>query len=546
MKRIVAALAVTGSIAGGVAYSSSAAQATPSNAAATKAPPSTVNQMPFTPSAITWGKCEGRPRLDALGAQCGFLTAPLDYTKPTGTKIKLAVSRIKHTVTADKYQGVMLTNPGGPGGSGLTLAAQGQFVPNGVGGAYDWIGFDPRGVGSSVPALSCDGDYFKAPRPQYVPTTQKLETAWLNRSKSYAKKCETAGGELLDHVKTIDTINDMESIRKALGASKINFYGFSYGSYLGQVYSTLYPARVRRMVLDGIVDPRGIWYETALQQDAAIDKSIKVFFAWVAKNDATYKLGTTEAVVEKEYYAALNKLAKKPAGGKLGAAEWNDVFTSAGYYVFDWEDVAAEFAAYVNKGDYKPALAGYQASNPTGPGADNGFAMYLATQCTDVSWPGYDKWRADNWRLHATAPFLTWSNVWFNAPCLNWAAKSGTPVTVNGVKAPPMLLINETLDAATPYTGALEVRERFPKSVLIEGVGGTTHAGSLNGAACTDHLIAAYLLDGSLPTRVAGNRSDVQCDPLPQPDPTAPDAPKPAATDPFSRVSLQKPIGARF
>jgi hypothetical protein len=76
--------------------------------------------MPFTPSAITWGKCEGRPRLDALGAQCGYLTVPLDYAKPAGTKIKLAVSRIKHTVTADKFQGVMLTNPGGPGGSGLS------------------------------------------------------------------------------------------------------------------------------------------------------------------------------------------------------------------------------------------------------------------------------------------------------------------------------------------------------------------------------------------------------------------------------------------
>ena len=545
MQTIVAALAVTGVIAAGVAGSSTA-QATPTTATSTKAPSFTVTPASFTPNAITWGKCEGRPRLDALGAQCGYLTVPLDYQKPTGTKIKLAVSRIKHTVSAATYQGVMLTNPGGPGGSGLALAAQGQFVPNNVGDAYDWIGFDPRGVGSSVPALSCDGNYFKGPRPQYVPTTQKLETTWLNRSKGYATKCDKAGGKLLDHVKTVDSINDMESIRKALGASKINFYGFSYGSYLGQVYATLHPSRVRRIVLDGIVDPRGVWYDTALQQDRAISKSIKVFFAWVAKNDATYKLGTTEAVVEKKYYAALNTLAKKPAGGKLGAAEWNDVFTSAGYYVFGWEDVAAEFAAYVNKGDYKPALADYQASNPTGKGEDNGFAMYLATQCTDASWPGYYTWRADNWQLHATAPFLTWSNVWFNAPCLTWGAKPATPVTVNGAKAPPMLLINETLDAATPYSGAIEIRKRFPKSVLIEGVGGTTHSGSLNGVACTDDLIAAYLLDGSLPTRVAGNKSDVQCSPVPQPDPTASPALRSAATDPFSRVSLQKLIGTRF
>ncbi len=548
MKRIVAAVAATGLLAGGMTFTS-VAQAADKSAAKT-APkaiagaPAAADSAAFTPKAITWGKC-GIPGLDRRGAECGLLTVPLDYKKPKGTKIKLAVSRIKSTVSADKYQGIMLTNPGGPGGSGLTLSVLGEFVPNNAGAAYDWIGFDPRGVGSSVPALSCNGNYFKAPRPQYVPETEKIEKAWLKRSKSYAKACDKAGGKLLDHLKTVDTINDMESIRKALGKPQINFYGFSYGSYLGQVYSTLHPTKVRRIVLDGIVDPRGVWYKSNLAQDVAFNKSIKIFFAWVAKNDATYHLGTSEAVVEKKYYAALAKLEKKPAGGKLGAAEWNDVFTSAGYYVFGWEDVAKLFAAYVNGGDYKPALAAYQDANPTGPGEDNGFAMYLATQCTDAAWPGYYKWRADNWQLHATAPFLTWSNVWFNAPCLNWGAKAGKPVTVNGAKAPAMLLINETFDAATPYSGALEVRKRFPNSVLVEGVNGSTHSGSLNGVACTDNLIAAYLTDGSLPARVAGDTSDVKCDPVPQPDPTAAPTQKTQGSDSLSRESLQNLIGTR-
>jgi len=551
MKKIVAAVAVTGLIAGGAAYAS-AAQAAPKTA---KAAPAAAVAAPaaatvadasasFTPTAIKWGKC-GIPGFDELGAECGYLTVPLNYKKPTSTKIKIAVSRIKAKVSADKYQGVMLTNPGGPGGSGLTLSVLGQYVPNGAGDAYDWIGFDPRGVGSSIPALSCNGNYFKPPRPQYVPTTQKLETTWLNRSKGYAKACDKAGGALLDHVKTVDTINDMESIRKALGKSQINYYGFSYGSYLGQVYSTLHPTRVRRMVLDGIVDPRRVWYNANLDQDKAFGKTSKIFFAWVAKNDATYKLGTTEAVVEAKYYATLSKLAKKPAGGKLGAAEWNDVFVGAGYYVYGWEDTASLFAAAVNKGAFKPALTAYQEANPLGKGADNGFAMYLATQCTDVAWPTYYKWRMDNWMLHATAPFLTWNNVWFNAPCLTWGSKPGTPVTVNGAKSPAMLLINETFDAATPYTGAIEVRKRFPKSVLIEGVNGSTHSGSLSGVSCTDDLIAAYLTNGSLPSRVAGNTSDVKCDPVPQPDPTAAATLKSAAADPLSRVALQQLIGKR-
>jgi hypothetical protein len=220
MKKIVAAAAVTGLLAGGATYAS-AAQAAPSKGAQ-KAPatalaaPAADTSTSFTPKPIKWGKC-GIPGFDELGAQCGYLTVPLNYKKPSGTKIKLAVSRIKSTVSADKYQGVMLTNPGGPGGSGLTLSVLGQYVPHNAGAAYDWIGFDPRGVGSSIPALTCNGNYFKPPRPQYVPTTQKLETTWLKRSAGYAKACDKAGGRLLDHVKTVDTINDMESLRKALG-----------------------------------------------------------------------------------------------------------------------------------------------------------------------------------------------------------------------------------------------------------------------------------------------------------------------------------------
>lgn len=113
----------------------------------------------------------------------------------------------------------MLTNPGGPGGSGLGLATLGSDVPDGAGSTYDWIGFDPRGVGASTPSLSCDVAIDGYNRPYYVPQTPALEQTWLNRSRDYARKCGTAGGALLDHVTTLDTVQDMESIRQALGVS---------------------------------------------------------------------------------------------------------------------------------------------------------------------------------------------------------------------------------------------------------------------------------------------------------------------------------------
>ncbi len=513
MRILVAATAVIG-LLGGAATLPLTAQATPNSAV-------TQGVASFEPAPIAWGSCEDEGLVEA-GGECGMLEVPLDYAKPEGTKIKVAVSRIRHTVADDKYQGVMLVNPGGPGGSGLGLATIGQFVPDKVGASYDWIGFDPRGVGSSEPSLSCDHKYFGYKRPPYVPQTKKIENAWLKKAAKYAKACDTKGGALLDHIKTTDVVADMESIRKALGREQINFYGFSYGTYLAQVYATLHPERVRRMVLDGNVDPRGVWYQANLQQNVAFDKNADKFFAWVAKNHKVYKLGKTAKKVKKTYYAQLAKLGRKPAGKVIGPAEWSEIFVPVGYHVYAWPGRAKLFSDWVRKGSWKPLKAEYDGPNPGTPGSDNGYAVYLAVQCTDAAWPqSWATWRTDNRRLHAKHPFLTWGNAWYNAPCLNWGAAAGTPVTVDGAKAPAILLISESHDAATPFSGSLEVRSRFPKSALIEGVGGYSHSTSLWGEKCVDDAIAKYLASGKLPKRVSGRKSDKKCTGLKPPKATA-------------------------
>ncbi|BEL10180.1 alpha/beta hydrolase [Actinoplanes sichuanensis] len=472
------------------------------------------------PPSITWAACsEGS--LKAQGAECGYLAVPLDYAKPDGAKIEIALSRIKSTVPADKRQGPILINPGGPGGAGRGMAVLGQHVPKQAGAAYDWIGFDPRGVGASKPKLTCDSKYTGYNRPPYVPSTPEIDKAWHARTTAYAAACAKAGGALLDHMRTDDTVRDIDRIREALGVEKISFYGFSYGSYLGQIYATRNPERVHRMVLDGVVDPTRVWYQSNLDQDIAFDKAIKVYFAWIAKYDSVYHLGRTAAEVERLYYRQLDELAEKPAG-QIGPAELTDVFLQPGYYVFGWEETARAFSAWVKDKDPAPLKRIFDENHEQTEGADNGYAVYLAVQCTDAPWPvNWKKWARDNWRVHRKAPFETWGNAWYNAPCRHWAADPGTPIEVDGSKAPPILLINETLDAATPYSGALETRRRFPRSVLLEGVGGTTHAGSLFGNACVDNTIADYLADGTLPGRVKADRSDKQCEPIAKPTPLA-------------------------
>jgi pimeloyl-ACP methyl ester carboxylesterase len=314
----------------------------------------------------------------------------------------------------------------------------------------------------------------------------------------------------------------MESIRRALGQRKLNFYGFSYGTYLAQVYATLHPQRVRRFVLDSTVDPRGIWYRDNFLQDRAFQKNIAVYFGWLARHDDVFHLGTDPAVIEKQYYDELTALDANPAAdGNVGPDELADVMLSAGYYVYGWEDVGFAYSAAINDDDYTGIKFMYDGGNPVGSASDNGYAMYLGTVCTDARWPrNVATWRRDNEKVAARAPFLTWGNAWFNAPCLIWPARQSTPVHVVGRRVHvPVLMIDETLDGATPFTGSLEVRRRFPSASLIEGVGGTTHAGSLSGVSCTDRAIGRYLLNGAVPRRTSGNHSDLKCPPVPQPHP---------------------------
>jgi hypothetical protein len=157
-------------------------------------------------------------------------------------------------------------------------------------------------------------------------------------------------------------------------------------------------------------------------------------------------------------------------------------------------------------------------------GDDNGYAVYLGVQCTDVRPPAWSTQVKDARRINRKHPFLTWDNTWFNAPCASWPAAALGGLSVNGAATTALggkvLLVNETRDAATPYSGALRVRSLFPSSALIAGVGGTTHAGSLSGVACVDSRIATFLDSGTLPARQPGTGADVSCPKVPPPAPT--------------------------
>jgi len=474
----------------------------------------------FTSKLTSWTTCGN--------LQCATITVPMDYAHPdNGKTVKLALSRKPAQSLAGAYAGMILLNPGGPGGSGTYLPAlQGQ-VPGNAAKRYDWVGFDPRGVGDSVPSLHCSSTYFGANRPNYVPTSRALYDYWRTKTAGYATRCgKSTARALLPYLATRDTVRDMERIRAAYQAqaaaskkpllAKLNFYGFSYGTWLGQNYASRYPTKVGRFILDGVVDPTTYWFRANLQQDIWFDKNLNSFFYWIADHSSTYHLGTSGWKIRSGFNAMLKHLDKYPAaGGKLGPDELTDAMISAAYYVYEWADIAAEYSQLVRSGSGSALWDRYAAGNQ---GDDNGYAIYLAVECTDAPSPSFAYQRDKTWDVYRDRPYLAWDNTWYNMPCLTWRASAHTPLQPYGSKVTvPVLLINETRDAATPYSGALEVRRRFPTASLIAGLGGTTHAGSLSGVSCVDDAIAAYLADGTVPTRKSGSTYDLGCPKVPPP-----------------------------
>ena len=158
-----------------------------------------------------------------------MLSVPLNYADPGGRHISLALDMIPATAPPSQQQGILLVNPGGPGSQRAVPGRRGlaDGLTRSVARDYDIVGFDPRGVGSSVPALSCDPGFFSGPRPNYIPASAAAEQACINRAKMYAADCEQKFGWLLPYMTTEDMARDLDSIRAAFGVAKINYFGFS-------------------------------------------------------------------------------------------------------------------------------------------------------------------------------------------------------------------------------------------------------------------------------------------------------------------------------
>ena len=480
---------------------------------------SAASAAPGQATALRWHSCA------ALGPRmrCSSLQVPLDYAHPNGRKITLALSMAPATAPASRQQGDMLVNPGGPGGSGLELAAiVAEGLDPAVAADYNIVGFDPRGVGSSVPQLTCDPSFFSGVRADYIPANAAAEQVLIGRADTYATDCEKSFGWLLPYMTSEDVARDMDSIRAALGVAKINYFGYSYGTYLGQVYGTLFPHRIRRMVLDSTVDPDGAWYADNIDQDYAFEGRMLAFFSWVAANDNVYHLGSTRAQVDQAWYRARAELASHPITGPngpmIGPDEFDDTFLQGGYSNSLWPGLAGALAAYLQGGSTSQIVSQYKQEGTQG---NNEFAVYNAVECSDVNWPrSWAKWNTDTEQVYKTAPFEAWDNAWFNAACAFWPVKGpAQPPQISGAGLPGILMIQGTLDAATPYAGAQDAHRRLPSARMVVVENGGNHGQSLASPpnTCVNGYLNQYLATGALPSGTG--LVNATCPALPAPSP---------------------------
>ncbi|MEU2394004.1 alpha/beta hydrolase [Streptomyces sp. NPDC007369] len=522
-----AATLITGALAAGLLLAPPAAAATTGNSTVPEALGVQLAAARAARTGIQWKDCPADWGL-AAPIQCGWVKVPLDYAKPFGKTIDIAVDRAVSTGTKEERQGALVYNPGGPGGSGMRFPRRSTTNSPlwvNTAKAYDFVGFDPRGVGHSTPISCVDPQEFvKVPKADPVPDTEADKTAQRKLAAEYADGCKERSGEMLPHMTTPNTARDLDVIRAALGEKKLNFLGVSYGTYLGGVYATLFPTHVRRMIVDSVVDPStdSIWYEANLGQDVAFQMRWNDWQDWVAKNDAAFHLGDTRAEVEAKWQQLRAQAKAKPLGGVAGPAELIGFFQSAPYYDSSWVPVAQAFSAWA-AGDEKPLVEAItpDMSDTVGNAAsENGNAVYTAVECADAKWPtSWAKWDRDNTELHKKYPFLTWSNAWMNLPCATWKSKQHKPIEVGAKRGlPPVLIVQAERDAATPYKGGVELHRRLAGSRLITEKGAGSHGVTSLVNPCINTRVDAYLLQGKVDAK------DVVCAPH-----AAPVAPAPAA-----------------
>ncbi|WP_330293196.1 alpha/beta hydrolase [Streptomyces sp. NBC_00576] len=479
----------------------------------------------FYHQKIKWSACADETAMDDLPTddlQCGKVTVPLDYAKPGGATLELAMARYR---TTGKSRGSVLLNFGGPGGAGVSQLAYDGKDFMGLTNGYDVVTFDPRGVGRSSP-VSCGED---------TATDAEVtgDKAWRNpravleQLRRAAQACVRHSGPVLRHIGTVDASRDLDVMRQALGDKKLNYFGFSYGTRLGAVYAAQFPKKVGRFVLDGVDTLTESLAEQGLAGAAGQQTALEGFLNWCVK-DIACPFGQDARTARQRVVDLVGSLDEDPVptgfGGRFSGQDLVGAIGQGLYSNQMWPALERALTTLVEDGDPR-GIMGFGTSGVAvpvlprqdpSPGSDGGLvddveipidnlpAALMAINCADdPDRPTAARITKDLAALRATyekaSPVFGRYRLTEVLTC--YGRPKGTDfirTEVRDVDAPKMLLVGTRGDPATPYRWTTETAERLGSSAVVLDNKGEGHTGYAS-SKCVHRTVDAFLLYGSLP-----------------------------------------------
>ena len=458
----------------------------------------------FYTQQVRWSPCS-----DNAKHECGTMQVPVDYADPTGERFTLALRKAPAT-DGSKRVGSLVINPGGPGGSGVEYAQYASFVFSpGVRAAYDIVGFDPRGIGASSP-VRCLGDsdmdllFSDDPTPDSAAERTKL----LADVDDITTRCAARGGDRALHMSTAEVAHDMDVMRVLLGDERLNFFGGSYGTFLGATYADAFPKKVGRMVLDSAMSPNQTEQQEMSYDIQGFESSIDAFIDWcVARSDCA--LGNDKAGARQKIVDLLDDVEKrglttsKPGLGKIGEGWVGFSIFMCLYSDTSWPTLNKGLAqAFSGKGDILLAKGmSVVERNASGAYAPTTYLQaMIPVRCAD--WPRASSdpsLATDQARAKADHPLWARMTGELYDNCRTWPSKGRTPKgTTLAAGAAPILVIGNERDPATPIGGTQQLAKDLASGVLLTSDHdghGTYYAGN----SCVDSAVDGYLLRGTAP-----------------------------------------------
>lgn len=451
---------------------------------------------PYYEQELAWEACGEQ--------ECARLTVPLDYAKPRGRTIEIAVLRVP-AADPDRRLGSLVVNPGGPGGSGTTYAAAaGLQFGDALLQRYDVVGFDPRGTGFST-AVDCVSDeqldVFLA--ADQSPDDAKEAAAYEQAQRAFTAGCVAESGPLARHVTTVEAARDMDVLRSALGESALAYLGASYGTKLGATYAELFPDRVGRLVLDGAVDLSLSARELSLQQARGFESALHAYVRDCVATEGCPLGDDQRGALQRvrQFLEAVDETPLPAGDRELRAGNAFSALVTPLYNREYWP-ILTQALTQAQGGDGSLLLRLSDAYSSRGPDGytDNSAEANLVINCLDdptVVDPADIPAQVPEFRR--ASPTFGDAFAWSQAACLGFDARATVETPeVDASGAPPIVVVGTTRDPATPYAWAQSLAEQLEPGVLVTR-DGDGHTGYHSGNACVDDAVESFLLDGTVP-----------------------------------------------